>query len=78
MRVRVMGEGEFFGEISLLSGQPRTATVTAATRCELLELDRPTLEDIHKRRLRVLEVLRDFYQKRLNSPEEARAKAGTS
>lgn len=75
-RVRVMGEGEFFGEISLLSGQPRTATVTAATRCELLELDRPTLEDIHKRRPRVLEVLRDFYQKRLNSPEEARARQG--
>ncbi len=77
-RVRVMKEGEFFGEISLLSGKPRTATVTAATRCELLELDRPTLEDIHKRHPRVLEVLREFYRQRLNSPEEARAKSGTS
>lgn len=75
-RVRVMKEGEFFGEISLLSGKPRTATVTAATRCELLELDRPTLEDIHKRRPRVLEVLREFYRQRLNSPEEARARQG--
>ena len=77
-RVRVMKEGEFFGEISLLSGQPRTATVTAATRCELLELDRPTLEDIHKRRPRVLEVLREFYRQRLNSPEEARARSGSA
>ncbi len=78
VRVRIMREGDFFGEISLLSGQPRTATVTAATRCELLELDRPTLEDIHKRRPRVLEVLREFYRQRLNSPEEARAKGASS
>jgi CRP-like cAMP-binding protein len=34
-----LGAGGFFGEMSLLTGDPRTATVTAATDCDLLEID---------------------------------------
>ena len=32
--------GEFFGEMALLSANPRTATVTAVTHCTLHELTR--------------------------------------
>jgi CRP/FNR family transcriptional regulator, cyclic AMP receptor protein len=32
--------GEFFGEIALLDGKPRSASVTALTKCELLVLER--------------------------------------
>ena len=46
MALGVLGEGSFFGEISTLSGRPRSATITAAAACELLELDRVALDAI--------------------------------
>jgi hypothetical protein len=73
--VRTMEEGEFFGEISILSGKPRTATVTAATTCELLELDRESLDRITQTFPHVLEVLQEFYIQRASSQEEAMARA---
>jgi len=36
----IMGPGEVIGEIALLGGTPRTATVTALEPCELLVIDR--------------------------------------
>jgi monovalent cation:H+ antiporter, CPA1 family len=38
--------GEFFGEMAVLSANPRTATVTAVTHCTLYELTRTDLEAI--------------------------------
>jgi CRP-like cAMP-binding protein len=73
--VRRMEEGEFFGEVSLLSGTPRTATVTAASRCELLELDRGTLDDICRRHPRVRAVLEEFYAQRVGSESEREARS---
>jgi hypothetical protein len=69
--VRRLGEGEFFGEISVLSGRPRTATVTAATRCELLELDAATLDAITAKHPRVRDVLEEFYVDRVSTQADA-------
>jgi tetratricopeptide (TPR) repeat protein len=68
---REMAEGTFFGEISILSGKPRTATVTAATPCELLELDRATLDEITKTHPNVQKVLEDFYIARASGTPDA-------
>lgn len=57
-------EGAFFGEVSILTGGPRTATVAALTACELLELDRPTLDSIRKAHPHVWDVLEEFARKR--------------
>ncbi len=45
-RVARLTSGQFFGEMSLLTGDPRTATVTTATACSLYELDKSSLESI--------------------------------
>jgi CRP/FNR family cyclic AMP-dependent transcriptional regulator len=39
-RIRTLGPGEFLGEISLIDGGPRTATVTATTSIDALAIDR--------------------------------------
>jgi hypothetical protein len=57
-------EGAFFGEMSILTGQPRMASVVALSSCELLELDRPTLDEITKAHPHVWDVLREFAEKR--------------
>jgi cAMP-dependent protein kinase regulator len=64
VKVRELGEGDFFGEISVLTGKPRSATVTAATPCELLELDRATLDAITAVHPNVRSVMEEFHRQR--------------
>jgi hypothetical protein len=71
VQVRRLKEGDFFGEISVLSGAPRTATITAASRCELLELDKVVLDRIAETHPHVREVLQEFYDKRKDNTLEA-------
>jgi CRP-like cAMP-binding protein len=61
-------DGAFFGEMSALSGRPRSATVTAATPCDLLELDRGTLDRISERHPRVRELLEEYSSSRSSDP----------
>lgn len=63
--VREMGEGSFFGEISVLSGKPRTATVTAKTPVEALILERKILDQIGKTHPSVRTTLQKFAAERL-------------
>lgn len=66
-QVREMGEGSFFGEIAVLSGKARTATVTAKTPVEVLILERKTLDDIVKTHPSVRTTLQRFAAERLKT-----------
>ena len=66
-QVREMGEGSFFGEIAVLSGKPRTATVTAKTTVEALILERRTLDNIGKTHPSVRTTLQKFAAERLKT-----------
>jgi len=57
-------EGAFFGEGSILTGKPRTATIVATEHSELLELDRPTLDSITQTHPHVWNVLQEFASQR--------------
>lgn len=66
-----LGEGDFFGEVSVLTGKPRTATITASQRTELLRLDRDKLEGVLSGHPGIRKVLDDFYKKRAAHTVEA-------
>jgi len=57
-------EGAFFGEGSILTGKPRAASVVAWSPCELLELDRATLDSIVSTHPHVWDVLQEFAAQR--------------
>ena len=66
-----LGEGDFFGEVSVLTGKPRTATITASQPTELLRLDKEKLDNALAKHPGVRRVLDDFYKKRANNTVEA-------
>ncbi len=63
--VHTLRDGDFFGEISILTSGRRMATITAASRCELLEIDRVTLDAIVAAHPHVADVMRRFHDERL-------------
>jgi hypothetical protein len=77
VQLRLMTDGDFFGEISILTGGPRTATVTAVTPLDVLELDKPTLDEITKTHPRVRDVLQEFYSLRARHTAETARKSVT-
>ena len=62
---------DFFGEVSLLSGKPRTATITARTKVTAIELDRTSVDRIAEDHPEVKKVLEDFYERRTKDTVEA-------
>lgn len=52
--------GAMFGEMSLLTGLPRSATITAITDCELLEFDRTAFTHLLSLREEIPRVLADL------------------
>jgi len=42
-RLRVLGEGEFFGEMAIFEREPRSATVRAVDEARVLRVDKRTL-----------------------------------
>jgi CRP-like cAMP-binding protein len=65
MLLATIGEGEFFGEISLVTGSPRTASVRARSTLETMRLSKGDLDEIAARHPQVKEVIDGIIKKRV-------------
>jgi CRP-like cAMP-binding protein len=80
--VNTLRENDFFGEMSLLTGEPRTATVVAAEETEVLRIDKKALKPIFESNPELVrsigemaeerrELLRSLAEKTAESEEQA-------
>ncbi|MCK6537893.1 MAG: mechanosensitive ion channel family protein [Polyangiaceae bacterium] len=64
--------GDFFGERSLLTGEPRSATIVALTRVECWRLDRAAFQELLSRRPEIAEEVAEVLAARQTELERAR------
>ena len=64
-RVARLGPGAFFGEVALVTEQPRSATIAAATPTDLLAIDRTLVSELVADHPEVLVVILRFVRDRL-------------
>jgi voltage-gated potassium channel len=73
----VLGPGDFFGEVALLSGGPRNATIVALRPCTVLSLDIADFRELLGRQPALARVIHEEAQRRPgeaahNNPRETR------
>lgn len=68
-----LGAGQFFGELALLTGDPRNATVVATRICTLLVLDIVDFHELLGRQPELARVIREEARKRLGGDARHRA-----
>jgi voltage-gated potassium channel len=69
----ILGEGDYFGEIALITGGTRTATVRAVGACELLQLDRHDFRHLAERNPHIGEAVHRVANLRLSQHKDNKA-----
>jgi glucose-6-phosphate 1-dehydrogenase len=69
--LNTLGEGDFFGEMSLLFSRPRTASVRARATCDLFVLDRADFNGVLNHHPQFAHSIRQAAQSRYQVPEGA-------
>jgi CRP-like cAMP-binding protein len=70
VRLAVLGPHQFFGEVSFLTGVPRTATIMTLEECELLKLPEEELQRLVRDYPELREVLQRFHLDRVMATAE--------
>lgn len=76
--LRNLREGDFFGEMGLLTGEPRTATVTATEETEVLEINNLCLKPILKENPELVKALSQIVEERRLSLDKFEAESAES
>jgi cAMP-dependent protein kinase regulator len=62
-----IGPNQFFGEVSFLTGVPRTATAVTTEDSEILRIDKDVLKELTSEHPRLIEVLKKFHLDRVQN-----------
>ncbi len=62
IELATLSVGDVFGEVAFLTGRPRTASVIAIDKLEIIEFDRIILEEMFEKYPDILKKVQDFYQ----------------
>ena len=73
-RIGKVGPNEFFGEVSFLTGVPRTANITTTQDSELLRIERDELNEFAAEYPELLQVMKECRHERMEEAMQ-RAKA---
>ena len=67
-------KGQFFGEMSFVSGKPRSSSVAALVSAVLIELSYPSMAKVVKENAALKKVLVEYYKARKQDTQDKRAK----
>jgi pSer/pThr/pTyr-binding forkhead associated (FHA) protein len=73
LELAVLEISQFFGEMSFLTGKPRSGSVMALDTSVIVELSYTSMRRVVKEHPKVKKVLVEYYQQRLGSTEQKRA-----
>jgi CRP-like cAMP-binding protein len=77
LELAVLGPSQFFGEMSFLTGKPRSGSVVAVDTSVIVELSYTSMRQVVKEHPTVKQVLVEYYQERLGSTAEKRGAKAT-
>jgi len=63
--------GDFFGEVGLLSGKKRTASIRAKKKCDIIQLNREDFQWAMKQSPEALQVVQSYIEKRVQNTIKA-------
>lgn len=78
IQVANLSSGDCFGEMSLLTGEKRSATVSAEGDCYVMEIDKPVMSEVIHNAPECLEQLSDLLAKRKMETEGIIKEAATT
>jgi CRP-like cAMP-binding protein len=76
LQLAVLGVSQFFGEISFLTGQPRSSYVEPLENSVLVELSYMAMLKLAQENPQVKETLAEYYRERVDSTKKKREEAG--